>query len=265
LKRFSQFLIPLVIAVFAIAAVVLFTQFTQRKTENPFKSFSEIQVGEREISVLFLGESTFVLKTVRHTIIIDPASKISRDDAKILGKVDAILITHEHSDHFVSGATLNLHQEFNCPVIVNKGAYESLKNSISEEGKLILMNSGETVILDGIIVEAVEADHPADSPLMYVVTLDDITILHASDSGFVQSLERFSGRIDLALLPIGSPSPSASPSDALEMARAVMPKKIIMMHGSASEFSEFKDLIEDSGLNTAIEEVEASKPRKISL
>ncbi|MBS7649044.1 MAG: MBL fold metallo-hydrolase [Candidatus Bathyarchaeia archaeon] len=265
MKRFSKLLILLVIAVFAIAAVVLFIQFTQRKTENPFKSFSEIHLGENEVGVLFLGESAFVLKTVRHTIIIDPASKISRDDAKILGKVDAILITHEHSDHFASGATLNLYQEFNCPVIVNKGAYESLKNLISEGGKLILIDPGETLILDGVIVEAIEADHPANSPLMYIITLDNMTILHASDSGFVQSLERFSGRIDLALLPIGSPSPSASPSDALEMVMAVMPKKIIMMHGSASEFSEFKDLIEDSGLNTVIEEVETAKPRKISL
>lgn len=188
-----------------------------------------MQVGEREIGVLSLGDSAFVLKTSRHAVIADiadPSSKISRKAAKSLGKIDAVLIIHEHSDHFASEATLDLYRESGCMIIVDEGAYGN-RRTLLEEKNLVLMKPGENVSINGIFIESVEANHSAASPLMYVVTMDSLTILHASDSGFIRFLGKFAGKIDLAILPVGSPSPTASPSEALKMAKAVLPKKLL--------------------------------------
>ncbi|MEM2913656.1 MAG: MBL fold metallo-hydrolase [Candidatus Bathyarchaeia archaeon] len=253
----------IIAAAIIAAAMLAFFLLPQRDSMLPFSAINEMQVGEREIGVLFLGDSAFVLKTSGHVVIIDPSSKISRDAAKSLGKIDAVLITHEHSDHFSSEATLDLYRESGCMIIVNEGAYGNLRTLV-EEKNLVLMRPGENVSINGIFIESVEANHSAVSPLMYVVTMDGLTILHASDSGFTRSLGKFAGKIDFAILPIGSPSPTASPSEALKMAKAALPKKIVMMHGSSSEYSEFRNLMANSGLNITIEEVEAHKPRKIS-
>ncbi|MBS7634560.1 MBL fold metallo-hydrolase [Candidatus Bathyarchaeota archaeon] len=262
MKKIAVFSFIIAAAIIAIAIFAFFL-FSQRDSMLPFSAINEMKVGEREIGVLFLGDSAFVLKTSRHVVIVDPSSKILRDAAKSLGKIDAVLITHEHSDHFASEATLDLYRESGCVIIVNEGAYGNLR-TLLEQKSLVLMKPGENVSINGILIESVDANHSAVSPLMYVITMDGLTMLHASDSGFTYSLGKFAEKIDLAILPIGSPSPTASPSEALKMAKAVLPKKIVMMHGSSSEYSEFRNLLANSGLNITIEEVEAHKPRKIS-
>jgi L-ascorbate metabolism protein UlaG (beta-lactamase superfamily) len=99
---------------------------------------------------------------------------------------------------------------------------------------------------------------------MYVISLDNITILHASDSGFEPALEDYRGKIDIALLPTGGASPTASPSQAFKMAEAVHAKVVIPMHGTSSDDDELAALL--AGLpDINYVEVKAMSPQKISV
>jgi len=258
----KMYKVLVVVAVVAVVAVVIAVFYP--RPPSSFMKFGEMQIGKGEVGMLFLGDSAFVLKTINHAIIVDPAAKVSPDAVRALGKVNAILITHEHSDHFAASATLEVYRASDAVVVANKGAYESLKVSIQRTDKLIELEPGETTAIDGIIVEAIASNHSGLSPVMYVISMDNITILHASDSGFSPSLEKYAGKIDIALLPTGSPSPTASPSQAFKMTATLRPKKVIPMHGSSAEYSEFRRLLANSP-GVSLVEVPEHNPQKLSV
>jgi len=60
-----------------------------------------------------------------------------------------------------------------------------------------------------------------------------VNIFHGGDSAYVP-LRFF--RAELAFVPAGDPSPTASPEDALKMAQDLRPKVIVGMHGSDSQY-----------------------------
>ena len=59
-------------------------------------------------------------------------------------------------------------------------------------------------------------------------------------------------RVHVAIVPTGSPSPTASPQDAFEMTKATNPYIVIPMHGSPQQMQEFSNLVEESGLETIV-------------
>lgn len=253
-------IIGIAVAITVVAAYL----FIRHIQVAPLAELGDMKVGEGEVGMLFLGDSAFILRTSNHTIIIDPAAKITPDMLGSLGRIDAILITHEHSDHFDADATFNLHHASEAVVVANEGAYQSLQGLIHRAEKLVLLRSGEVTKIDGIVVQAIASNHSAISPLMYVISMDNITILHGSDSGFEPALEDYRGKIDIALLPTGGASPTASPSQAFKMAEAVHPKVVIPMHGTSSQNDELGAFLASlSDVNFV--KVQAMSPQKITV
>lgn len=254
-----------IIAIAVVVIVVAAYLFVQSSSLAPFTKFGDMQLSEGEVELLFLGTSTFIIRTSHHTIIIDTATKVPADALKSLGIIDAILITHEHSDHFDASATFNLHHASEAVVVANEGAYQSLEGLIHGPGKLIQLRPGENAKIDGIVINAIASNHSAISPLMYVISMDNITILHGSDSGFDPALEEYRGKIDIALLPTGDGSPTASPSQAFKMAEAVLPKEVIPMHGTSTEYDELGSLLTTYLPGVKFVEVQTSSPQIISV
>jgi len=256
------YIIAIVLVV--VATVALIGTFLLLRTESPFTKVSKMQIGNEEIGVLLLGDSTVVLKTSSHTLIVDPATRISSNDVKALGKVDAILITHEHGDHFNAGTTSQLQQASGAVVVANKGAYQGLEGLILESGKMVELEPEGKTGVDGIVIEAVLSNHGGTLPLMYIITADGITIFHGSDSGFNPSLEQYAGKIDIAFVPTGGPSPTASPQEAYSITATLRPKKLIPIHGTSDQNSEFRNLVSDiSGVSFV--EADLTEPIKVSV
>lgn len=253
-----------IVAIAIIAIVVAAYLYIQSSSLAPFTKFGDMQLSDGEVGIMFLGTSAFILKTSHHTIIIDPATKVPTDTLTSLGIIDAILITHEHSDHFDASATFDLHHASEGVVVANEGAYQSLAGLIHRAEKLILLRPGEDARLDGMIVTAIAANHSGLSPLMYVISVDNMTILHGSDSGYEPALEEYRGKIDIALLPTGGGSPTASTSQALKMAAAVLPKVVIPMHGTSTDYGELGSLL--TGLpGIDFMEIQPLNPLRISI
>ncbi|GEM_PF-340611 len=207
-------------------------------------------LGHHRSTLEGLASAGFILKTSEHVLAIDPSSLLS-DDTDSLQKLDAILITHEHGDHFDPDSTIRMQGQTGATVIASLGAFPALMGKIPED-KLVQMLPHESISLAGVSVTAFPAEHPVETPLFYMIAVDGFSIFHGSDSAFVEDLNKIQPGVHVALVPTGDPSPTASPSDAFEMVKALQPYVVITMHGNPDQMQTLADLVEKSGIQSKV-------------
>jgi len=249
--------IAIIIFSFMIGITPIFAEEISDATTNLLNY--DIQSGE--LAIMWLGNhqsgspegyasAGFLLRTSNYAIAIDP-SKLLIDDINSLDKLDAIFITHNHGDHFDPNTTIAMQIKTGSFVIADPTSASMLINEISED-KLIQIEADEQITISGITVNAYAAEHPTETPLVYVIELDGYRIFHGSDSGLVENLNNIESRVHVAMVPVGDPSPTASPQVAFEMTKATNPYVVIPMHGNPQQVQEFSNLVEDSDLQTTV-------------
>ncbi|MCH8915853.1 MAG: MBL fold metallo-hydrolase [Thaumarchaeota archaeon] len=214
-----------------------------------------------ELAIMWLGNhqkgslegyasAGFLLRTTNYVIAIDPSS-LFLDDVDSLDRLDAIFITHDHGDHFDPNTVIAMQAKTGSYVIADPTSASMLFDKIPDD-KLIQIEPNEKITISGITVDAFAAEHPTETPLLYVIEFDGYRIFHGSDSGFVEDLKNIESRVHVAMVPAGDPSPTASPQVAFEMTQATNPYVVIPMHGSPEQMEEFSNLVEGSGLGTTV-------------
>ncbi len=167
------------------------------------------------VKLTWLGHAACQLEYEGKIILIDPwlsNPKFPGDEYQPK-KVDIILVTHGHNDHF--GDTIELGKQFKpkIPVIHEMSVY------LQKQGvEAIGMNYGGTVDIDGIKISMVPASHSAGyadnegnlinlgNPAGYVIRFPDgNSFYHAGDTGVTKEMaitrDLFSPKV--GLLPIG--------------------------------------------------------------
>ncbi len=224
-------------------------------------NFYEYDLKKGQIAIMWLGNhqkgplegyasAGFIIKTSEAVIVIDPSNILS-DDLAVLERINAILITHDHVDHFNIDSTIMMQNKTDAYVVANPPAFLVLQGQISGD-KLIKMVPGKAVSLNGINVTAFAAEHPSEMPLFYIIEVDGFRIFDGSDSAFVENLNEMGSRVHIALVPTGDPSPTASPTDAFEMIKATKPYVVIPMHGTPEQMQKFAEIVEDSKMQTNV-------------
>jgi len=219
----------------------------------------DIQSGE--LAIMWLGNhqkgslegyasAGFLLKTSNYAIAIDPSSLLL-EDIDSLDRLDAIFITHDHGDHFDPDTTIAMQTKTGSFVIADPTSVSMLIDKIPED-KLIQIEANEQVTISEITVDAFAAEHPTETPLVYVIEFDGYRIFHGSDSGLPEDLKNIESRVHVAMVPAGDPSPTASPQVAFEMTKATNPYVVIPMHGNPQQMQEFSNLVEGSELQTTV-------------
>lgn len=211
-------------------------------SEKAFVELAKLKLGAGEIAFFLREYSTMAVRTGRHTFLIDPADFFAAEEVSALGKVNAILITHEHYDHFNDSATVELQKATGATVVCNPGAYAPLSGKIEKE-KLKVLEAGKTAEVGGIKVTALESVHPGSKPLVFLVESNGSRFFHGSDSGYPRNIEKYKGQARVAFVPVGTPSPTASVGDAVKMVKALGSEKAVPIHGSGGEASDFKQRI----------------------
>ncbi len=252
------FLIPFMILIL-ITSTPSFAveQFSEDALTSIFTH--DVQMGE--LAIMWLGNhqkgslegyasAGFLIKTSNHIIAIDPSSLLF-DDIDSLDRLDAIFITHNHWDHFDPDTTIAMQTKTGSFVIADPTSASMLSGKIPED-KLIVIESNEQMTISEITVDAFAAEHPTETPLIYVIEFDGFRIFHGSDSGFVEDLKNIESRVHVAMVPTGDPSPTASPQVAFEMTKATNPYVVIPMHGNPQQMQEFSNLVEGSDLQTTV-------------
>ncbi|MBD2860688.1 MBL fold metallo-hydrolase [Paenibacillus oceani] len=102
-------------------------------------------------------------------------------------ELDAILITHEHSDHIKGvGALARKHD---LPVYANEKTWEALNKHLGAlaEEKIKVMETGSVVEFGGLQVESYPISHDAAEPVGYCFHDGDTKLSLATDLGYVSS------------------------------------------------------------------------------
>ena len=224
-----------------------------------------------KVEVLWLGQSCFRITTPSGKVIVtdpwllqNPKAPPAYKKLEALGKIDALLVTHGHGDHFADAPALaKMH---NVPLRAPGDMNATLVAlGILPAALAPRFNKGGTVeVAPGIKVTAVRAEHssvinwrnPATEkdevhfggePLGYIIELENgFIIYHAGDTAVFGDMKYIGERYqpDLALVPIGG-NFTMDPADAAYAVRELIrPKAVIPMHyganplakGTAKEF-----------------------------
>ena len=254
-----KILIPITIIIFVLMMDI--TSTFAEEISDATTNLLNYDIQDGELAIMWLGNhqkgsldgyasAGFLLRTSNYAIAIDPSS-LFLDDIDSLDRLDAIFITHDHGDHFDPDTTIAMQTKTGSFVIADPTSASMLIDKIPED-KLIQIKSKEQITISEITVDAFAAEHPTETPLLYVIEFDGYRVFHGSDSGFVEDLKNIESRVHVAMVPAGDPSPTASPQVAFEMTKATNPYVVIPMHGNTQQMQEFSNLVEGSDLQTTV-------------
>ncbi|MDP5275585.1 metal-dependent hydrolase [Chengkuizengella axinellae] len=191
------------------------------------------------MKVTYYGHSCFLVEGNGKSILIDPflngnpQTSASPEDFK----VDAIILSHGHGDHF--GDCLQIASVNECPIIAT---YELAMYCQSQGVKVHPMHIGGSFQFEGFKVKLTQAFHGSsiehDDQTIYtgmpagiLLTINDRTFYHAGDTGLFGDMKMIGelNEIDLSALPIGD-NFTMGPDDALIAAEWLQTKQVIPIH-----------------------------------
>jgi len=230
--------------------------------------------------VQWLGQSAFKITTPGgKTVITDPwlkANPLTPPEYKNLenlGKVDVLLVSHAHWDHFADAPALALMHNLKmyAPGDMNQSA--TLLGILPAELLPRFNKSGTVEPAPGIQVTAVHAEHSSvlvwknpstgkdeahvgGEPLGFIITLENgFKIYHMGDTGLFGDMKLIADlyKPDLVLVPIGG-NFTMGPSEAAYALKAwFKPQAVIPMHYGANPLAkgtatQFVEAMKGSGI-----------------
>ncbi len=193
------------------------------------------------------GRSAVFLEVEGISILVDPGDLVKPSD---VDRVDLLLYTHEHSGHYDYMNLKAIYEAHRPHLVVNKGVFKLIRRKVPDD-KLTKLKAGEMVDLDFAKVHALRAVHPGVHPLVYLIEVGGKAIFHGDSSGYSSYFQAFSP-VDVAFLPVGKPSPNASPKDASKMAKELVPLVSVPIHGEPQEMEDFSIKVKAMGLETQV-------------
>jgi L-ascorbate metabolism protein UlaG (beta-lactamase superfamily) len=189
-----------------------------------------------EAAFLYAGYSTIILRVPKATIGFDLGSYFKQVEA--LESLDLLCLTHIHTDHFGVETSVKICTTTGADIVVEPDLALKLEGQIPTK-KLITASPGNPFTVGQFEIRAVVGVHLSPITLFHV-THGDLSIFHAGDSGYV-SMKEYPAT--LAFLPCGSPSPTCSPNQALQMALDLQPSIAVAVHGNKKERELFSKLV----------------------
>jgi len=195
------------------------------------------------VKITWLGHASFRIETpAGNTVLIDPwvtTNPSCPDDEKNFKKVDVILCTHGHGDHFSDVEAIAMKHKPTVVVMHELGEYLQKKGVEQVAG----MGKGGTQTVGDIRVTMVHADHSGGidivdpiiyggEPCGYVVEFaGGLKIYHAGDTAVFGDMQiiREIYAPELAMLPIGDYY-TMGPREAAYACKLLRPKAVIPMH-----------------------------------
>lgn len=159
-----------------------------------------------KISVLSSGSAgnSVYIETDTHKILLDAGlseKKLSARLARIdrnAGDLDAVFVTHEHSDH-VKGVG-PLVRKHNIPLYTTEGTLKKIQPKLGRVPSWKSIRSEEPVIFGDMVVEPYATPHDAEESVAFVIRQGDTKIGHATDLGKVTPFVREKLQKSTALL-----------------------------------------------------------------
>jgi L-ascorbate metabolism protein UlaG (beta-lactamase superfamily) len=186
-------------------------------------------------SVIFIWLNNYagvLLKTPTKTLLIDPVDV----KAKSFPQVDAVLITHEHYDHFDQRLIAEIQKSTGCSVIADQTSAKSLKLLIPT-GKLVETHVGDKTKIGDVLIKTEKCKHQAAAPVTYIITSEDgVKVWHTADSLPYPEMAQIGKAedIDVVFCTVGI-AQGTSPETGSEIAWLTKPKVVVPYHSNSVE------------------------------
>ena len=122
---------------------VLVVRMFRKSEAAEIEKFFTLPLAKNELAVFYLGVSGFLARNMDQAVLIDPAGLLKKDEISALKAVNLVLFTHDHLDHFKSGATEAIFKATSAPVLAEAKVADKLKGKIPAD-KLVSAESGKT-------------------------------------------------------------------------------------------------------------------------
>lgn len=211
--------------------------------------------------VLWLGQAAFRITTPGGKVIVtdpwlrqNPLTPAAYKSLEALGKVDVLLVTHGHLDHFADAPALALMHQVPMYAPGDMNQTVGLLGILPPKLVPRFNKSGTVTPVPGIHVTAVHAEHssvivwknpatgkdeahPGGEPVGYIIELENgFRIYHMGDTGLFSDMKFIADyyKPDLVLMPIGGHF-TMGPVDAAYATREwLKPRFVIPMHYGAN-------------------------------
>ena len=191
--------------------------------------------------VWFNNYAGILIKTPSKTLAIDPVDI----RAKSLRNIDALLITHEHYDHFDPRLLTEIQKETNCTIIADPASAQKIQHVIPPE-KLQEIRPSQEIKIGEVSIKAEKCNHKAQAPVTYIITSEDhVKIYHTADSLPFPELADIGQKeqFDVVFCSVGI-APGATPETGVEIARLTKPLIAVPYHTATTKSQkEFAELL----------------------
>lgn len=149
-------------------------------------------------------------------------------------RLDALLISHEHADHYDADSIDALLMDRNIPVVTTPTVAEALRARGLDQGRVTALRPGGQADAAGCRITAVDSDHgelSADA-IGFLMDFGITTLYYAGDTAL--SMERLElalkARPDIAILPINGAFGNLDGIEAARLAGALQARYCIPCH-----------------------------------
>lgn len=112
-------------------------------------------------------------------------SKLAELDVD-LADIDAILITHDHTDHIRGLKTLAY--RYGIPVFANQETAKGIVNAFHDCPKFKVFSTGETFEFADLEIHPFSIQHDTMDPVAFTVRMDDLKLGFCADLGYATTL-----------------------------------------------------------------------------
>lgn len=184
--------------------------------------------------------------TLGKIIYFDPYQLPRKND-----RANIVLISHDHFDHCSMSDIQKIADEKTTIIIPSTC-------SISGKFKIVKLKENESIVIDGIKIEAVPAytininTHPRMNRwLGYVVTIDNSRIYHAGDTDKIPEMKLLEN-IKVACVPVGG-NFTMGLEEAAESIRLINPQIAVPIHNYDKPLEPFIDMVKKLCPNVKVE------------
>ena len=187
------------------------------------------------------GHACVRLEHDGRTVVVDPGMFT---DAEAVDGVDAVLITHEHPDHYLAGHL----RDTDAPIFTIDAVAARIREDAPDLAERVTVVSPGESFDPGLPARAVGELHAVIHPELprffnsgYLLTLGGTTVYHPGDA-----LTPPGEEVDVLLVPVSAPWMRTS--EAIDFARAVKAPRNLAIHDRV--YSEVGLRIVDGHMNT---------------
>lgn len=187
---------------------------------------------DTSIKLTLLDHAGVMIEAQNLRIYIDP---INLEENYTELPADAVLITHDHGDHY---------QESNVSLLQKEGTINVFPVIMSDQIAVhdgVSVMPGDAVMVGTIRIsafymytiapEGFESTHPRESNYTsYIVDINGFTVFHAGDSKNITEYEQLTGTIDVALLPLGPGCQTMYNEEVVDAIDKIQPVYFIPIH-----------------------------------